>query len=52
MIDVKGSVLPGSAIASDGVESDEEGRMVAVRLRPRQFTTLANGVLGLAAALD
>ncbi len=26
-------------------------RIVAVRLRPRQFRTLANGVLGLAEAL-
>jgi hypothetical protein len=31
---------------------DERGRIVAVRLRPRQFRTLANGVLGLAGALD
>ena len=31
---------------------DEKGRMVAVRLRPRQFRTLANEVLGLAEALD
>ena len=31
---------------------DEKGRMVAVRLRPGQFRTLANGVLGLAAALE
>ena len=30
---------------------DEKGRMVAVRLRSRQFRTLANGVLGLAEAL-
>ena len=26
---------------------DERDRIVAVRLRPRQFRTLANGVLGL-----
>ena len=31
---------------------DEKGRLVAVRLRPQQFRTLANGVLGLAEALD
>ncbi len=31
---------------------DERGRIVAVRLRPRQFRTLANGVLGLAEALE
>jgi hypothetical protein len=30
---------------------DERGRIVAVRLRPRQFRTLANGVLGLAEAM-
>ena len=30
---------------------DEKGRLVAVRLRPRPFRTLANGVLGLAEAL-
>ena len=29
---------------------DEKGRLVAVRLRPQQFRTLANGVLGLAEA--
>ena len=29
---------------------DERNRIVAVRLRPRQFRTLANGVLGLAEA--
>ena len=29
---------------------DENGRLVAVRFRPRQFRTLANGVLGLAEA--
>ena len=29
---------------------DERGRIVAVRLRSRQFRTLANGVLGLAEA--
>jgi len=28
---------------------DKQGRLVAVRLRPGQFRTLANGVLGLAA---
>ncbi|MHC4224118.1 MAG: hypothetical protein ACYSUN_09020 [Planctomycetota bacterium] len=27
---------------------DERGRIVAVRVRPQQFRTLANGVLGLA----
>ena len=31
---------------------DERSRIVAVRLRPRQFRTLANGVLGLAEAVD
>ena len=31
---------------------DERGRIVAVRLRPWQFRTLANGVLGLAEALE
>jgi hypothetical protein len=31
---------------------DERGRIVAVRLRSRQFRTLANGVLGLAEALE
>ena len=31
---------------------DEKGRLVAVRLRPQQFRTLANRVLGLAEALD
>ena len=30
---------------------DDRERIVAVRLRPRQFQTLANGVLGLAEAL-
>ena len=30
--------------------SDEAARMVAVRLRPQQFRTLANRVLGLAGA--
>ena len=30
---------------------DEQGRLVAVRLRPQPFRTLANGVLGLAVAL-
>ena len=29
---------------------DTKGGLVAVRLRPRQFRTLANGVLGLAEA--
>ncbi len=31
---------------------DEQGRMVAVRLRPRQLRTLENGVRGLAESLD
>ncbi len=31
---------------------DEKGRLVAVRLRPPQFRTLANGVLGLAEAAE
>ena len=31
---------------------DQEGRLVAVRLRRGQFRTLANGVLGLAEALE
>ncbi len=31
---------------------DTEGRLVAVRLRPGQFRTLANGVLGLAEARE
>ena len=31
---------------------DERGRIVAVRLRPQQFRTLANGVLGLAEAQE
>jgi hypothetical protein len=31
---------------------DTKGKLVAVRLRPRQFRTLANGVLGLAEARD
>ena len=31
---------------------DTEGRLVAVRLRRQQFRTLANGVLGLAEALE
>ena len=30
---------------------DEQRRIVAVRMRPRQFRTLANGVLGLVEAL-
>ena len=30
---------------------DDQGRLVAVRMRPRQLRTLANGVLGLAEAL-
>ncbi len=30
---------------------DERGRIVALRMRPQQFRTLANGVLGLAEAL-
>jgi hypothetical protein len=30
---------------------DERGRIVAVRMRPQQFRTLANGVVGLAEAL-
>ena len=29
---------------------DESGRIVALRLRPQQFNTLARGVLGLYAA--
>ncbi len=32
------------------VELAERGRIVALRLRPRQFQTLANGVPGLAEA--
>jgi hypothetical protein len=35
-----------------GIDRDEQGRIVAVRLRPRQFRTLANRVLGLAGALE
>ncbi len=31
---------------------DRQSRIVAVRMRPRQFATLANGVLGLAAARE
>ncbi len=31
---------------------DEKGRLVAVRPRPQQFRTLANGVLGLAEAME
>ena len=31
---------------------DERGRIVAVRLRRRQFRTLANGMLGLAEAVE
>ncbi len=31
---------------------DEKGRLVAVRLWPKQFRTLANGVLGLAEARE
>ncbi len=31
---------------------DRQSRIVAVRMRPRQFSTLANGVLGLAEALE
>ncbi len=31
---------------------DTKGSLVAVRLRPRQFQTLANGVLGLAQARE
>ena len=31
---------------------DERGRLVAPRLRPQQFRTLANGMLGLAEAMD
>ena len=31
---------------------DQDGRMVAIRLRLQQFRTLANGVLGLAEAMD
>ena len=31
---------------------DERGRIVAVRLRSQQFRMLANGVLGLAEALE
>ena len=31
---------------------DERGRIVALRLRPQQFRTLANGVLGLAEAIE
>jgi hypothetical protein len=31
---------------------DTKGRLVAVRLRPQQFRALANGVLGLAEALE
>jgi hypothetical protein len=31
---------------------DDRGRLVAARLRPRQFRTLANAVLGLAEAME
>ena len=31
---------------------DERGRLVAMRLRPRQFRTLANGLLRLAEAAE
>ena len=31
---------------------DDRDRIVALRLRPRQFRTLANGVLGLAEAME
>ncbi len=31
---------------------DEKGHLVAVRLWPQQFRTLANGVLGLAEAAE
>ena len=31
---------------------DTRGRLVAVKLRPQQFRTLANAVLGLAEALE
>ena len=31
---------------------DDRDRIVAVRLRPQQFRTLANGVLGMAGALE
>ena len=31
---------------------DERGRIVALRMQRRQFRTLANGVLGLAEAMD
>ncbi len=34
------------------LKARREGRLVAVRLRPRQFRALANGVLGLAEALE
>ena len=31
---------------------DEQGRIMALRMRRQQFRTLANGVLGLAEALE
>ena len=31
---------------------DKQGRIVAVRMRPRQLRTLAGGVLGLTQALE
>ena len=31
---------------------DQDGRLVAIRLRPQQFRTLAHGVLGLAEAME
>jgi hypothetical protein len=31
---------------------DERGRIVVVRLRPQQFRTRANGMLGLAEAVE
>ena len=31
---------------------DQDGRLVAIRLRPQQFRTLESGVLGLAEAME
>ena len=55
LVDVAGVLSVGRDRASGEVHlrfRDEQGRLVAVRLRPRQLRTLGNGVLGLAESLE
>jgi len=55
LIDVQRVVSVGRNRSSEAVlrSQDTRGRLVALKLRPRQFfRTLVNGVLGLAEALE